>query len=604
VAAKGSERRFYLAVLGPFVLAIAALALVFVVGFSVLSAARAYVAGESLWSKGRSAAIAALRAYAMYGHDADYLRFEAALAVPLGDRQARLALDRDEPDLAAARAGFATGANAAEDIEAMIRLFRYGRHVSFMRDAITAWAQGDVLIDELRDLGAALRESRFRPGSSAANATPAVQARIDTIERALIDAERQFTGSLGRASRLTERLLVAVTLVLATVLALLIALFVQRTLRVQVEDRRLIGDANRRWALAADAAGVGLFEWRRGDDRYRLDARARAILRVEGDAAGVVDSAVLAQRVHPEDLDAVGRSWAAALAGADLFHHRYRLRPPVGSERWIDATAMVRDRDVPGGPSVIGIVRDITDEAALARVTLEKQAAERVSKARVDFLSRLSHELRTPLNAVLGLAQLLRIDAGERLTPAQDRRVAIIIDSGQQLLRLVEDVLDITRIDSGSVALDLQPTDVQASLRASLHLVEPERAAFGIRIENRLPSHAGKVRADSQRLQQVFVNLLSNGCKYNRRDGALRVDAREEGPWLHVDFADEGLGLDEAQRAELFQPFKRLAPTAQVGGTGLGLVVVKLLVEQMNGRIDVRSGPGQGCCFTVSLPKA
>ena len=138
MAGPGSERRFYLAVLGPFVLAIAALAAVVVVGFSVLSAARAYVAGESLWSKGRSAAVAALRSYALHGVDADYHRFEAALVVPLGDRQARLALDRSEPDLAAARAGFIAGDNAADDIPGMIRLFRYGRHVGFMRDAITA----------------------------------------------------------------------------------------------------------------------------------------------------------------------------------------------------------------------------------------------------------------------------------------------------------------------------------------------------------------------------------------------------------------------------------------------------------------------------------
>jgi len=604
VAGPGSERRFHLAVLGPFVLAIAALAAVVVVGFSVLSSARAYVAGESLWSKGRSAAVAALRSYAMHGVDADYHRFEAALAVPLGDRQARLALDRDDPDLAAARAGFIGGDNAAEDIPGMIRLFRYGRHVDFMRDAITAWAQGDTLIDELRDLGASLRERRLRGGGAGAAESAAVQERIDTIERALVSAERHFTASLGRASVMTERWLVALTLVLASVLGALSALFVRRALRAQFEDRRLLGEANRRWDLAADAAGIGLFEWRRADDRYALDARARAIFRLDGATGGPVTGTDLSRRIHPDDLASLGRSWAAALAGGDLFHQRYRLSLPGGDERWVESTGMVRDRDAPDGPNVIGILRDVTDEAALARMTLEKQAAERVSQARVAFLSRLSHELRTPLNAVLGLAQLLRIDAGERLTPAQDRRVAIIIDSGQQLLRLVEDVLDITRIDSGTVALDLQPTDVQATMRASLHLVEPERAAFGIEIVDRIDAQAGRVRADPRRLQQVFVNLLSNGCKYNRRGGRLRVEAHDEGPWLKVDFADEGPGLDDAQRGELFQPFKRLAPTAEVGGTGLGLVVVKLLVEQMHGRIDVRSQTGQGACFTVSLPKA
>ena len=481
----------------------------------------------------------------------------------------------------------------------MIRLYRWFGDVSFMRDAIAAWREGDARIGDLQALAATLQLRRLGPSYGEDPST--VRGRIDAIERSLVVAEKRFTAALGHASVMTERLLQVLTVALASVLALASMLFVRRVLRAQVEDRRLLGEANRRWALAADAAGLGLFEWRRAEDCFVLDERARTIYQLDDRPA--LARTDLRARVHADDREQVQQAWDAAFAGGELFHQRYRLQLPDASERWIEATGLVRGRDA-GDERIVGILRDITDEAALARVTLEKQAAERVAQARVDFLSRLSHELRTPLNAVLGLAQLLRIDTGERLTPAQDRRVAIIIDSGQQLLRLVEDVLDITRIDSGTVALALEPTDVQATLRASLHLVEPERAAFDITIENRLPAALARVSADPQRLRQVLVNLLSNGCKYNRRGGRLTIDGTQEGPWLRVAIGDEGRGLDDAQLRELFQPFKRLAPTAQVAGVGLGLVVVKLLVEQMHGRIDVRSVPGQGSCFTVSLPLA
>ena len=599
MVAERSERSFLLAVLGPFVLAIAALALVIVVGFSVLSSVRAYVAGESLWSKGRSAAMAALRAYVVSGAETDYRQFEAALSVPLGDRRARIELDKDEPDLAVARQGFLDGDNAPDDIAGMIRLYRWFRNVSFMRDAIGAWTDGDTLVAELQTLGRSLRDRLAGAGSGEDAAT--LRVRMHTLEQRLVEAEKRFTATLGRASVMTERLLMVITLLLASVLALVSAVFVRRVLRVQVEDRRLLGEANRRWALAAEAAGLGVFEWRHADDRFVLDERARAIFRLEaGPAFGRAD---LRARIHPDDRSMVQQAWDAAFTGGELFHQRYRLELPREGERWVESIGVVHGSAAAHDQRIVGILRDITDESALARLTIEKQAAERVAKARVDFLSRLSHELRTPLNAVLGLAQLLRIDTGDRLTTAQDRRVAIIIESGQQLLRLVEDVLDITRIDSGTVALELTPTDVQAAMRSSLNLVEPERAAFEVTIENTLPQSA-RVNADPRRLQQVFVNLLSNGCKYNRRGGRLTIDGRDDGAWLHIAFTDQGQGLDASQVGELFQPFKRLAPTAQVGGIGLGLVVVKLLVEQMRGRIDVRSKPGHGSCFTVSMPKA
>lgn len=586
-------------VLVPFVLALAALAGMAVGGFALLSAARAYVAGESQWSKGRSSGVAALRAYAATGAEGDFQRFERALAVPLGDRRARLELDKAEPDYAIVREGFIAGRNAPEDIGGMIRLYRWFGEVGFMREAISAWANGDALIAELQAIGAEARER----AAHGVGPDPRLSMRIDAVNVSLLEAERRFTASLGVASRTSERLLLGITLAIAALLGVGMTWFVRRTLQEQVEGRRLLLEANRRWALAADAAGIGVFEWLRDEDRFVLDPRGRALYGYDDEPA--LDRAALRERIHPDDRTGVQAAWDAALVGDEPFHHRFRIQRPDGSVRHVESIGVVRNRPVgPSGQRVIGILRDITDELERARLGAEKQAAERIAQARMAFLSRLSHELRTPLNAVLGIAQLLRIDAGEPMTAGQAHRVAIIERSGLQLLHLVEDVLDITRIDSGALRLTLEPTDVGEVLRASIALVEPERAVYGTRIVDQLPLEPLRVLADANRLRQVFVNLLSNACKYNRPNGRVVVDAAREDDLVRIAFADEGPGLTEAERGELFQPFKRLHAASKVPGTGLGLVVVKLVVEQMGGAVEVASTPGQGAHFVVSLPAA
>jgi signal transduction histidine kinase len=180
----------------------------------------------------------------------------------------------------------------------------------------------------------------------------------------------------------------------------------------------------------------------------------------------------------------------------------------------------------------------------------------------------------------------------------------MILQGGWQLLHLVDDVLDITSIDAGALTIRPMPLEARAVLRTSLALIESERAAFDILIDDRWPAQTALVMADPKRLQQVFVNLLSNACKYNTRGGRVTLGYRDAESEVCMSFADEGRGLVPEQIEQLFQPFKRLGATTEVPGTGLGLVVVKLLCEQMGGRVDVQSTPGEGACFMVWLPKA
>jgi len=270
--------------------------------------------------------------------------------------------------------------------------------------------------------------------------------------------------------------------------------------------------------------------------------------------------------------------------------------------RHVESTGIVQNAGAQGPARVLGVLRDVSDEVLRVQLSAEKTAAQQVALARMEFLSRLSHELRTPLNAVLGFSQLLLMDRTQPLSPSAAAKVRHIETAGTHLLRLVEEVLDITRIDSGQARLEVKPMAVQPVVDAALLLVEAQRHALGVAIVVDLPAEPLIVRADATRLEQVFVNLLSNGCKYNRRGGTLTLSHRIDGNDLLLAFADQGEGLDPDEIAQLFQPFRRLGRHQAIEGTGLGLVIVRHLLAQMGGNIEVASTQGQGSTFTVRLP--
>ncbi|MGM9491813.1 sensor histidine kinase [Ideonella sp. YS5] len=472
--ATGLRRVSAVRVLAPFAVVIAVLLVLCIGGYQLLSAVRAFVGGESLWSKSRSTAVAQLRVYADTASPAAFSRFEAALDVPLGDREAREALDAEHVDVQEARNGFLRGGNDAGDVDGMIWLYRLFSRSPLMQEAVIDWRAGDQLIGELRLEGHALRQ-RLQQSSPLPQAEAAqVHRRLDQLDAQLVAREKHFSESLGQASRATLLLL--------------------------------------------EVAVVAL----------------------------------------------------ALLMGASVLS---------------------------------GAARRLKRNDELTRLALEKDAAERVARARMEFLSRLSHELRTPLNAVLGFSQLMLNDGEQALPAGAVERTRHIVAAGTHLLHLVEDVLDVTRIDAGQVRVQVQEVEPWPVLRAALNQVEPQREALGIAIEASLPSEPMKVRADAARLEQVFVNLLTNGCKYNRPGGRLEVAHRVEEGRLWIDFSDQGQGMEADEIETLFQPFKRLTRHWRIEGTGLGLVIVKLLMAQMGGTIAVASRPGQGSTFSVCLQR-
>ena len=252
-----------------------------------------------------------------------------------------------------------------------------------------------------------------------------------------------------------------------------------------------------------------------------------------------------------------------------------------------------------------GIIRDVTERKQLEHVLKRaKEDAERANRAKSEFLSRMSHELRTPLNAILGFAQLLEMD---ELDAEQQESVEQILKAGRHLLGLVDEVLDIARIEAGRMSLSIEPIDVEEVVAEAWELVRHRAEQDGIALERGpRPTCGVRVTADRQRLKQVVLNLLSNAVKYNRENGQITVTCStgETGPnQLRISLTDTGAGIPKESQGRLFVPFERLgAEQSGIEGTGIGLAVSRGLVEAMDGEIGVDSEEGVGSTFWVELP--
>jgi CheY-like chemotaxis protein len=259
---------------------------------------------------------------------------------------------------------------------------------------------------------------------------------------------------------------------------------------------------------------------------------------------------------------------------------------------------------------IYAVARDITDRKANEDVLRQAKAeaerareeAERANRAKSEFLSRMSHELRTPLNAISGFGQLLQMD---HLTDEQRESVQQILKGGKHLLELINEVLDIARIESGRITLSMEPIVLPDVLWAALALIQPLAAEQGIELKAEDSWPADRyVWADGQRLRQVVLNLLSNAVKYNRPGGSVRIRCLEiPGARLRIEVADQGAGIPPEKIDRLFVPFERLGAEASgVEGSGLGLALSKRLMEAMGGTLDVKGAPDRGSTFFFELP--
>jgi signal transduction histidine kinase len=337
--------------------------------------------------------------------------------------------------------------------------------------------------------------------------------------------------------------------------------------------------------MAGAAAGIGVWERDLETGLNRWSPECARLLGLPEDAPPPTHEGYLAA-VHEDDRAQLQQDWRRAEIGRQPFESEYRVVHPDGQVRWV----RTRGRVEHGADGRIARRRGVSFDTTDA--------------AKTEFLSRMSHELRTPLNAVLGFAQLMGLDSADPLSSGQAQRLAHVQTAGWHLLALVNDVLDLSRIEARESPMQPAALRETAAVAECIAMIAPKAASAGVAVHWEPPAlEPHEVWADPTRLRQLLLNLVSNGVKYNRRGGWVRVAARRRGSMAVIAVLDNGLGIAASALGQLFQPFSRAGrENSGIEGTGLGLALVKLLSEQMGGAVEVDSTEGQGSEFRLVLP--
>jgi len=373
-----------------------------------------------------------------------------------------------------------------------------------------------------------------------------------------------------------------------------------------------------RLKLAVDAARMGLWEWNLLTGDVRGSERQAGLWGSPPKTARLhVDEAM--QRIHVEDRPRVKEALDAAVQGrTPVYHCEFRVVWPDGSVHWISADGDVLRETSGRATHIVGVSRDVTErreaererQELLVREQRARAEAETANRRKDQFLAVLSHELRTPLTPVLARLALLRNDRS--LSQEQRSALDMMRRNVELEARLIDDLLDITRIIRGSMHLHVEVVDAHEKIRNAVEIYQSEIEAKALRLDVRLEAQRHLVKADAARLQQVFWNLLSNAVKYTRRDGSITIrsfnrGAVQEGngqPALVVEVIDTGIGIEPDVMARLFDPFEQgeQVLTRRFGGLGLGLSISRSLVNMLGGKLTaVSEGRDRGARFTVEL---
>jgi len=376
-----------------------------------------------------------------------------------------------------------------------------------------------------------------------------------------------------------------------------------------ITDRRLAEAAARlssdRLLSAVESIQDGLALYDANDRLVMCNSTYRQLLTtsISGPVTGLgfaelVDAAVAASLI---DLDAES---PADFRGRILgYHHN-----PIGAFdfKLRDGRTLRKTdrRTLEGG--IVGTIADVTEDVALASERRRAQElAEAANAAKSEFLSSMSHELRTPLNSILGFAQLLQIDKKAPLNERQKEKLDHVLKGGEHLLRLIDDILDLSRIEAGRVMVSLEPVNVDEVLNEVVTTLAPMASRASITLEVTPASTASlEIVADRTRFAQILINFGSNAIKYGRAGGSTKLTVSQLAPDMaRVSVSDDGIGIPPDKQDRIFQPFHRAGQeTGPIQGTGIGLTITKRLAELMEGRVGFRSEPGAGSEFWVDLP--
>lgn len=355
-----------------------------------------------------------------------------------------------------------------------------------------------------------------------------------------------------------------------------------------------------RYRNLVDHVPVGIFELDSSGKCYYVNDRWSQLANLDITMAagdGWMDA------VHHEDRQNFFQKWNQARESRLEFRLECRFGVSINKLRWVTVTASAY-QDAEGNiTGYLGSVSDITSiKQNEVELQVAKLTAEAASRAKSDFLSRMSHELRTPLNAIIGFSQLMDCDKLDPLSPSQAESNIHILKAGRHLLELINEVLDLSRIETDSFDIHEEKLPIGNLVADCIAMAAPYAHKYGVTI-NFTDGPECQAWGDDRRLRQVLLNLLSNAIKYNRKDGSVSVSWMPSGNMLRLRVQDTGLGIPEEKLDALFEPFNRLAfENSGIEGAGIGLTIARRLMELMHGSIGVESKVGEGSTFWIDIP--
>lgn len=507
---------------------------------NVLSAVRAFVGGEGDWSKAQKNAIFELQHFALSRNEADYQEFLNEFKVPEGDHNARVELLKPHPNMEIVRAGMIQGHIHPDDIDSVVHLLQRFYWVNYMDRALKFWSQGDQLLQELKTAGSDYREELLKKHPKKQRLEE-IASRIRMINRQVTQIEEAFSQALGEGSRWLEHV----------VLSLLFG----AVLTVEAIGLTLTFRTSRRISRGLDALNEAATKIGQGDFNHKLKVESK---------------------------DEIGKLSESINQMGTLLARTYQNLERMVEERTLELSKLA------------------TENSKLYEQT--KEALE----SRDEFLSIASHELKTPLSGMYLQLQLMRRFLPK--VPASDatEKYSGLIEGAikqmQMLNRLVDELLDLTRIRAGKLELRKEECDLKPILDKSLSQLALDLAKSKSMLRTETDSSVvGDF--DPLRMSQVMTNLVSNAIKYG--DGKpIEISLRAFEKRILFSVKDGGLGIPEEKQRAIFERFERADADQQISGLGLGLYITKQLIEAHQGSIYVTSQVGTGSLFTVELPLA
>jgi PAS domain S-box-containing protein len=365
-----------------------------------------------------------------------------------------------------------------------------------------------------------------------------------------------------------------------------------RAVRLARTMTRELRDSRERLALAVEGSNQALFDWDVVTGNVVLSEQWGQIIG-SGYGGGTTTIRDLQAMVHPDELAQVRQQSAELIRGQILFYQvEHRVRTVTGGWRWVSSRAKVVDRDPMGrAVRVAGTNLDITERKEIERLKNE-------------FIATVSHELRTPLTAIIGALGLLKELTAGKLPVDANTFVNMAQQNSERLAALINDILDIEKIESGQMEFRADAVAVAALVERAVTLNASYADKYGVRFEARRPLPDAIVTGDEGRLLQALTNLMSNAAKFSPAGSAISLSATLRDGKVRIAVTDRGPGVPEAFRGRIFQKFAQAdgSDTRSKGGTGLGLSISRAIIETMGGTMDFESVAGQGTTFYFELP--